>query len=236
MNPNPDESTPPPVPVDYDENPDRFRTGSRMAWKYGPGDVHAPVADRLAQEGLGPVLDLGCGEGRLLGLLRARGVRAVGLDLSRTMLSAVENPCVRADAVRLPFPSARFGGVAALWMLYHLAHPDAAIRESHRVLRPGGLFVAAAPNRDNDPELAEVLPPEASPFDAEEAPAIVGRFFQNVEVERWDAPMIHLPGREDVATYLIGRGVTPQAAGEAAQNLPVPLSITKRGAMVFAHK
>ena len=38
-----------PAPVDYDRNPDRFRVGRTSATKYGPGDVHEPVAWRVAK-------------------------------------------------------------------------------------------------------------------------------------------------------------------------------------------
>src|SRR5207244_11276146 len=52
----------PAVPSDYDDNPQRF-----LAWQPAE-DVHESVAERVAREGLLPVLRLGCGAGR-----RARG-------------------------------------------------------------------------------------------------------------------------------------------------------------------
>ena len=56
------------------------------------GDVHVPVADRLHAERLEPVLDLGCGEGRLIDPLQARGLRVVGFDSSPTMLAGLADP------------------------------------------------------------------------------------------------------------------------------------------------
>ena len=224
------------APGDYDTNPDRFRVGSECPRKYGEGDVHESVAERIAKEGLQPVLDVGCGEGRLCRLLWDQGLDAVGLDRSPTMLSAVPGPRVLGDASSLPFRPGRFGAVAALYMLYHLPEPKKALSECCRVLRSGGLFVAAAPSRHNDPELADVHPKRPSTFDAEDAPDLVAGFFANVEVETWDAPMVHLPTAEAVAEYLFGRGMPAGECREAAERFGAPLTVTKRGCLVWGYK
>src|SRR5215217_7480847 len=179
------ENRPPaqPMPLDYDSDPDRFRTGRQTALQYGvSGDVHGPIAERLVAEGLQPVLDVGCGDGALGRPLLQAGVSWVGLDLSQTLLRDAPRPVVRADAARLPFPDESFGAVAALYMLYHLAAPERAIAEAHRVLRPGGVLVAVAPSRHDSPEVRHLLPPEPpSTFDAELAPDLLGRCFARVE-------------------------------------------------------
>jgi SAM-dependent methyltransferase len=225
------------APVDYDADPDRFRTSSAVPWQYGSGDVHDPVADRIAQENLEPVLDVGCGEGRLVSRLRQRRVRVIAFDFSPTMLAAIDSARVRGDARVLPFPDGAFKSVAALYMLYHLDDPRLALAESRRVLAPGGLFATVTPSHYNDPELAHVLPPEKpSTFDAEIAPDLVSEFFVEVEVERWDAPLIHLPDHDAVVTYLIGRGLDQQECGEVAQKLGYPLSLTKRGCLIYGYR
>jgi len=224
------------APGDYDTAPARFRTGSESARRYGQGDVHEEVAERIAREGLAPVLDLGCGEGRLCRLLRDLGIDVVGLDRSPTMLSAVSGPGVLGDATALPFRDASFGAVAALYMLYHLPRPELALVESRRVLRRGGLLVVVTTSSYNDPELAEVLPTRPSPFDAEEAPGMVRQVFGRVEVETWDAPMIHLPTLDAVKEYLFGRGMPPAERAPAARRLGAPLTVTKRGCLVWAYK
>jgi SAM-dependent methyltransferase len=223
-------------PGDYDTAPARFRTGSESARKYGQGDVHEEVAARIAREGLAPVLDLGCGEGRLCRLLRDLRIDAVGLDRSPTMLSAASGPRVLGDATALPFRDASFCAVAALYMLYHLPRPELALVESRRVLRHGGLFVAVTTSRYNDPELAEVLLTRPSSFDAEEAPGMVRQFFGRAEVETWDAPMIHLPTPDAVQEYLFGRGMPPAECAPAARRLGAPLTVTKRGCLIWAYK
>lgn len=230
------------VPVDYDRDPERFRTGRRVVQAYGTGDVHQPVAARLANEGLVPVLDLGCGDGALAEAMggAAPGAAAigwVGLDASATMLAGGPRPAIRADATALPVADSSLGAVCALWMLYHLEDPTAVAREAHRALRPGGLFVACTSARDDSPELTDYLGAQpASSFDAEEAEAIVAEVFDDVEADRWDGPYVHLPDRAAVGEYLVGRCIDPDRAAGVAAAVRAPLDVTKRGVVVWARK
>lgn len=221
---------------DYDSNPARFRVGSQAARKFGGGDTHESIADRLAAENRQPILDLGCGEGRLTHLLRQRGLTVLGLDRSPTMLGALSGSRLLADACHVPLPDESVGAVAALYMLYHLPDPTLALRECARVLRPGGHFVTVTPSRTNDPELAAVWPTRPSTFDAEDAPELVGRFFTDLEIETWDGPYIHLPDLAAVEEYLFGRGMPQAQCRAASATLGAPLSITKRGCLIWAQK
>jgi SAM-dependent methyltransferase len=88
------------------------------------------------------VLDLGSGPGHYAGLARAAGARlAVALDLTPEMLADSEGARVVADAARLPFA----GGVADVAVmalaLSYVADWRAALCETARVLRPGGVLV-----------------------------------------------------------------------------------------------
>jgi SAM-dependent methyltransferase len=89
------------------------------------------------------VLDVGCGNGAYLAELRARGIAAVGCDLSPGMLaSASAHPAlVNADVTALPFRPHSYDVVLAPHMLYHVADRAAAASEMRRVLRPGGTCV-----------------------------------------------------------------------------------------------
>jgi SAM-dependent methyltransferase len=227
-----------PVPFDYDHDPDRFRTGRQTALKYSTaGDVHGPIAARLVAERLRPVLDVGCGDGALGRPLLAAGLSWIGLDFSRTLLRDAPRPAVRADATRLPFPDGKFGAVTALYMLYHLAAPEQAVAEAHRVLRPGGWLVTAAPSRYDSPEVQHLLSPEPPlTFDSELAPDLLSRYFASVEVDAWDGPYVTLPVAEALRRYLIGKGVDRALAAERASTMSFPLPITKRGAIVYGRK
>ena len=96
------------------------------------------------------VLDAGCGTGFLSFELAARGHRVAGVDFAPAMLAearrkaAERNVSVRfeeADAEHLPFPAASFDLAISRHVLWTLPHPEAAIDEWIRVLRPGGRLV-----------------------------------------------------------------------------------------------
>jgi SAM-dependent methyltransferase len=231
----PDRSLPRAIPPDYDHDPERFGLARSVLRRYAIApDVHERVARRFAAEDLTPVLDVGCGDGELARHLPDGAW--VGVDASAEMLAGAPEPHHRADATALPFPAASFGSVALLYVLYHLPDPGVALAEARRVLRPGGLVAVAAPSRHDSPELAHALPRGRLTFDAELAPELLGRFFEEVEVEAWDAPLLELPTAAAVRGYLIGKGVERRAAGSAAAAVAVPLSVTKRGALAFARK
>ncbi|MGH3757583.1 class I SAM-dependent methyltransferase [Actinophytocola sp.] len=235
---------------DYDSDPDRFRTGTRVtAAHLRPGvSLYEKIAGLLTERGVRRVLDLGCGEGALgaaVGTVFGSvfGSRfgtdaplVVGLDTSSTMLSAVAPPVTRADATAIPFRDNVFDAVVAVNVLDHLPDPLPAVRAAHRVLRPGGVLVAGAISRRDSPELAPVWRPEPTPFDAEDAPDIVASVFGEADVDGWDAPLMTLPDTTAITDYLIARFVPAERAAVAARGLPAPLVVTKRGTLVIGHK
>jgi SAM-dependent methyltransferase len=152
------------------------------------------------------------------------------------MLARAPSPNQVADATALPFDHGRFGAVALLYVLYHLAKPAEALAEAHRVLRPGGLVAVAVPSRHDSPQLAHALPERALTCDAELAPGLVGELFDDVEVTSWDATLLELPTRAAVRDYLVGKGTDPQRATAATADVNLPLAVTKRGALVFGRR
>jgi SAM-dependent methyltransferase len=197
-------------------------------------DIHGRVAERLLAERLTPVLDVGCGEGELARHLPEGAW--VGLDSSAEMLARAPRPAVRGEATALPFPEASFPSVALLYVLYHLQQPVRALAEARRVLRGGGVVAVAAPSRDDSPEFAHALPHTPLTFDAELAPELLSELFSEVEVERWDDPLLELPDAVAVRDYLLGKRVSRETAERTAAATRVPIRVTKRGALVFARK
>jgi len=98
-------------------------------------------------------LDLGCGKGNLLSLLREDFARVCGCDLSTDMLSSVEGieTRVQEDPLKIPFGSAEFDLVTAVCVLHHVPPPGrlALTQEVSRVLKPGGVFAIIEHNPYN---------------------------------------------------------------------------------------
>jgi SAM-dependent methyltransferase len=224
-----------PLSRDYDADPSRFLATD----EHPHDDVHPYVAARFAAAGARTVLDVGGGHGRLARLLPGR---ALLVDLSAAMLELAPRPAVRADGARLPVADASVDAVAALYTLYHYDDPRQPIRQARRVLRPGGVFAACAPNRDSTPELAHVIPGwgTGTTFDGEDAEAIVASVFSapgdTVETDPWDGPLVTLGSAADAAAFLRVHRLGDEAAAGVAATLDLPMTLTMRGCVVYATK
>jgi 2-polyprenyl-3-methyl-5-hydroxy-6-metoxy-1,4-benzoquinol methylase len=101
----------------------------------------------------GRVLDVGCGDGRLLAALRDRGWIVEGQE---TDAAAAENTrrtwgitVHLGDLATLALPGASFDAVTMNHVIEHALDPTALVRECMRLLKPGGAFVATTPNPDS---------------------------------------------------------------------------------------
>jgi SAM-dependent methyltransferase len=94
--------------------------------------------DRIAARATGSVLDLACGDGPLL---RRLPPDAIGVDVSREELGATPR-VVQGRAQQLPFAAGAFDTVTCHLAFMLFDDVPAVVRELHRVLVPGGRFIA----------------------------------------------------------------------------------------------
>jgi 2-polyprenyl-3-methyl-5-hydroxy-6-metoxy-1,4-benzoquinol methylase len=132
--------------------PDYFAFESRMR-----GSVESirerqrPYVELLRDAG--PVLDIGCGRGELVGLLRDAGVSARGVDADADMVAFARGEGLdveQADAVAYLQQAAdgAFGGIVLAQVVEHLP-PPVLVRTLElcaRKLRPGGVLLAETIN------------------------------------------------------------------------------------------
>ncbi len=105
--------------------------------------LFARVLDELE---VGPgtrLLDLACGSGYAARMGARRGAEVTGIDVAPELLAiAIERAplghFVTATMDHLPFPAGAFDAVTAFNALQFAEDPAVAVREAHRVLRPGG--------------------------------------------------------------------------------------------------
>ncbi len=129
--------------------------------EYWPCPPSAPteVSDPGTREALriilhdypgGSVLDVGCGTGRQLALMRRHGLDASGIEpaehacrVAREHLGLNVRCAALADA---DLPAASFDAVTLFDVLEHLHDPVGDLRRVHRLLKPGGAVFVRAPN------------------------------------------------------------------------------------------
>jgi ubiquinone/menaquinone biosynthesis C-methylase UbiE len=132
--------------------PSKYTAGGRLTGRLTR--LVAAVTYHVSADG--SVLDLGCGTGEMASAIAGAGMRATGCDISPKMLhhSAAADTSGAIDWVQLdpdwqvlPFPPETFDAVVASSVLEYVEDPVAVLRESCRVLRPGGIVVCTVPNR-----------------------------------------------------------------------------------------
>jgi 2-polyprenyl-3-methyl-5-hydroxy-6-metoxy-1,4-benzoquinol methylase len=115
------------------------------------------IADRIAADRPGPILDWGCGAGQITSLLRERGLDVTAFDYRPDVEAPTTQPLenypdvhahLSSEPVALPFDDGRFGAVLSCGVLEHVQDPELSLEELKRVLRRGGtLYVYKLPNR-----------------------------------------------------------------------------------------
>jgi ArsR family transcriptional regulator len=110
--------------------------------------VEAAIVAALGGDGLGALLDIGTGTGRMIELLGADATAALGIDRSPEMLrlargriegaGLAHGSVRRGDMYALPADDGGFDTVVMHQVLHFADDPAAVIAEASRVLAPGG--------------------------------------------------------------------------------------------------
>ncbi|WP_112241212.1 class I SAM-dependent methyltransferase [Kribbella monticola] len=115
-----------------------------------------------AVQGLGPVLDVGCGPGSVTAYLAERGLDVSGVDLSARMVEHARRlyPDLRfavASATELELADASLGGILGWWSLFNLPrHVLPLVLEAFgRALVPGGHLIIGTHMGDGEIERTE---------------------------------------------------------------------------------
>jgi SAM-dependent methyltransferase len=124
------------------------QTWDTQAYAQNAAFVHGlagGVLEWLAPQSGERVLDLGCGDGQLTQRIAATGAIVTGVDASPSMVAAARARGVavnEAPAESLPYPDGTFDAVFSNAALHWVRDQDSMMAEVHRVLKPGGRFVA----------------------------------------------------------------------------------------------
>ncbi len=101
----------------------------------------------------GDWLDYGCADGGYTHALLDSGAKtAAGIDMDASRVEEARQafpgiPFYVRQGHELPFPGNSFDGVFMNEVFEHVADERGALREIHRLLRPGGLLIIISPNR-----------------------------------------------------------------------------------------
>jgi len=112
-------------------------------------ELYPLIIERALAAGFSDLLDIACGTGAMLSAVAevAPDANLAGVDLSAGMLEIAANRLgerallMKADATTLPYDDASFDVITCNHAFHHFPAPTAALREWHRVLRPGGTVI-----------------------------------------------------------------------------------------------
>lgn len=165
-----------------------------------------------------PVMDIGCGRGEWLQLLKEADIPAIGVDTNTAMIQCCTDAGLEAyvgDALQYlkSLPANSLAGLTAFHIIEHVPL-DVLIEiidEAKRVVRPGGVVLLETPNPENlivgacnfyvDPTHRNPLPPALVAF------LLRARGFERVEVDRRHPadPSLLLQGGEETLTGPLNR-------------------------------
>ncbi len=103
---------------------------------------------RLPHKKAGSMLDVGCGSGRYIYLLKERGWDVKGVDLSFTEYGrdVLGVDIFEGGLTDAGYADGSFDVVTFWWTLEHMHDPVSVLKEARRVLKKGGLLIVGVPN------------------------------------------------------------------------------------------
>ncbi|MGH7177811.1 MAG: class I SAM-dependent methyltransferase [Tepidisphaeraceae bacterium] len=166
----------------YDRVEPHFRPENRAK-------VRKTLEELSRKAGGGKLLDLGCGTGFVIGLTKDLFKEVHGVDVTQAMLDRVDRSSGNitlhnSTAEKVPFADNYFDMATAYSFLHHTEDYRKVMRETARVLRPGGLFyVDLEPNKAFWDHLAK-LDDQDRPFQPLVAKAVDAALHTDDQVQK----------------------------------------------------
>jgi len=137
----------------YDRIAGKYHEGRKVGWKMVYNEFNElPATLSLLKKIKGKkVLDLGCGTGIYTKILKKKGARVWGIDISPRMIDIAKKEVKGVEfrigsATKLPYKSATFDIVLASLVVHYFGNIDKAFREIRRVLKKDGVFIFSSDN------------------------------------------------------------------------------------------
>lgn len=144
----------------------------------------------------GDLLELGCGEGRGVELLKPKASSYLGLDKIEEVVQKLSkaHPDAQFESSVFPpiqLPDNSFDTVVSFQVIEHIKKDAAFLKEIHRILKPGGKALISTPN------IKMTLsrnPWHIREYTAEQLEALAGQYFDQVDMKG-------IAGNEKVMQY-----------------------------------
>ena len=184
-------------------------------WEFGQVAGEIMATDR--------VVDLGCGDGAFVRMVKPRVLRAVGVDHNPEAIERLRRAGMAAEAASFPQFAQRHPGefdvACAFHTLEHIAEIGQFMRAITRCVRPGGRIFLSVPNRRrfarDDAEPLDCPPHHVSRWDPTQWRVLADRFgleLVDVRFEEPDLSHVYLMHRQDIERWsgcLLGRAAPP---------------------------
>ena len=144
----------------------------------------------------GDLLEIGCGEGRGIGLLHELVNNYTGIDKITEVVDklSVQYPQANFKQSIIPplaFPDKKFDSLISLQVIEHIKDDKLFVKEISRVLKPGGVALLTTPNIKKS---LSRNPWHIREYTAEELTALCRPYFSNVE-------MLGISGNDKIMEY-----------------------------------